>query len=103
MKYIFDETINIPLNGNQLTGELIIPEKSESIVLFSHGSGSSRLSPRNIHVAKILQQKGIATFLFDLLTVKEDHEYEMRFNIELLTDRLIYVTKYITQLEWMRN
>ena len=73
-----------------LKGNLCIPEKAIGIVIFSHGSSSSRLSPRNNYVARILQQKKLATLLFDLLTEEEDSIYENRFDIDLLTE-----TKYI--------
>lgn len=103
MKNSLKETIHIPVGEKELMGELSIPEKCTGLVLFSHGSGSSRLSPRNIHVAKILQTQGIATFLFDLLTPEEDAYYQTRFNITLLTERLVEATKYITEFEWMLN
>jgi putative phosphoribosyl transferase len=96
MTYRFDDVIQIPVNHEELTGELIMPGKATSLVIFSHGSGSSRFSSRNIFVAEELQRKNIGTFLFDLLTRQEDEQYENRFNIELLTERLIHVTKYIS-------
>ena len=71
-----------------------MPENARGLVIFSHGSGSSRLSPRNNYVANILNQKGLATLLLDLLTETEDESYETRFNIDLLTSRLIAVTKW---------
>lgn len=88
-------TVEIHLEDVILQGNLSIPEKARGIVLFSHGSGSSRLSPRNNFVAEVIQQKGLATLLFDLLTEKEDRVYENRFDIELLTERLITVTNWI--------
>ena len=60
--------IQIPIGDNELSGELIIPEDSRELVIFSHGSGSSRFSSRNNYVAKELHKKNISTFLFDLLT-----------------------------------
>ncbi|GAA4946279.1 hypothetical protein GCM10023314_19470 [Algibacter agarivorans] len=89
------KSISIPLKDVILLGEICIPQKAIGLVIFSHGSGSSRLSPRNKYVAKILQEKGLATLLFDLLTKEEDTVYENRFNIELLTKRLIEVTKWV--------
>ena len=74
-----------------------MPENAKGLVIFSHGSGSSRLSPRNNYVANILNQKGLATLLLDLLTETEDESYETRFNIDLLTSRLIAVTKWVQQ------
>jgi pimeloyl-ACP methyl ester carboxylesterase len=70
---------------------------SKGIVLFSHGSGSSRLSIRNNYVADLLLKDGFSSLLFDLLTTDEDTIYENRFNIDLLTDRLLKVT------EWSRK
>ena len=81
-----------------LDGELILPEDAQGIIIFSHGSGSSRHSPRNKQVASALHRKGLATLLFDLLTAEEDKIYENRFNIELLTDRLVSVTRWIGSL-----
>ena len=90
------EEIKVHGENFVLPGELEIPENSSSLVLFSHGSGSSRLSPRNQFVAKSLRSKGIGTFLFDLLGAKEDN-VQARFNIALLTDRLIFVTEWISK------
>lgn len=72
----------------------MIPKHAVGLVIFAHGSGSSRKSPRNRMVAEELNQAGHATLLFDLLTEEEDADYEMRFNIELLTQRLVEVAKY---------
>ncbi|MEW6314359.1 MAG: alpha/beta family hydrolase [Pseudomonadota bacterium] len=82
-------TVNIPADHAHLPGDLALPQVARGIVLFAHGSGSSRLSPRNTYVARVLNQAGIATLLFDLLTPAEDRDYEMRFDIELLTERLL--------------
>ncbi|HYB03958.1 MAG TPA: alpha/beta fold hydrolase, partial [Nitrososphaerales archaeon] len=71
--------------------------QTNKLVIFAHGSGSSRLSPRNRYVAQFLQNKGFATLLFDLLTEKEDQNYEMRFDIELLAKRLVDATNWISQ------
>ena len=87
--------VDIKLDGLVLKGNLSIPENATGMVIFSHGSGSSRLSPRNNYVAKILNEKGLATLLFDLLTVDEDRIYENRFNIDLITLRLIDVTQWV--------
>lgn len=97
MNYIFNGTIKINIGNIVLSGELIIPEKAESLILFSHGSGSSRFSPRNNFVAREFNQQKIGTFLFDLLTSEEDLDFNNRFNIELLTERLIAVTKFVNQ------
>ncbi len=87
--------VYIPLDGIFLRGMLCVPENATGIVVFSHGSGSSRLSPRNNYVAQILQKRGLATLLFDLLTEDEDRIYANRFNIDLLTVRLVDVTHWI--------
>lgn len=93
------EDIDIPLSSVTLKGELIVPKNALGIVVFSHGSGSSRFSPRNKLVAELIQQHGIGTFLFDLLTEEEDQNYENRFNIDLLTSRLIEATDWLMKNE----
>ncbi|MEB8344839.1 alpha/beta hydrolase [Flavobacteriaceae bacterium KMM 6898] len=92
---ITNNTLEIPVKNVILEGTLILPEDALGLVIFSHGSGSSRLSPRNNYVAEVLQKNGLGTLLFDLLTKKEDDIYETRFNIELLTQRLIEVTEWL--------
>ncbi|MER3374670.1 MAG: dienelactone hydrolase family protein [Allomuricauda sp.] len=87
-------TVHISLKDVVLEGFLDIPAEAKGLVLFSHGSGSGRLSPRNNYVANILQQKGMATLLFDLLTDSEDKVYENRFDIDKLTHRLIKTTQW---------
>jgi dienelactone hydrolase len=89
--------INIHLKHVTLKGDLIIPEGATGIVVFSHGSGSSRFSTRNKMVAELIQKEKIATLLFDLLTIEEDSDYENRFNVDLLASRLIETT------EWLMN
>src|SRR5512143_2419035 len=80
-------------NNVALHGDLAMPEGATRIVLFAHGSGSSRHSPRNRHVARVLQEGQIATFLMDLLSEKEelvdDRDAHLRFDIELLASRLV--------------
>jgi len=88
-------TVQIPAGNVALDGELIVPPSAKGVVLFAHGSGSSRLSPRNTFVAEVLQKRGIGTLLFDLLTHKEDEIYETRFNISLLTQRLVAATEWL--------
>jgi pimeloyl-ACP methyl ester carboxylesterase len=80
-----------------LEGDLAMPADARGIVLFAHGSGSSRLSPRNTYVARVLRDGGVGTLLFDLLTREEDTVYATRFDIELLTRRLIAATRWIAQ------
>lgn len=95
--------IDIPVDEFILKGNLTIPENANSLVIFSHGSGSSRFSKRNNFVARILNQSNIATFLTDLLTMEEDEIYENRFDIDLLTQRLIAVTIYASELPNLKN
>ena len=87
--------LDIPLSSVTLKGDLIIPENARGIVIFSHGSGSSRFSSRNRMVAELIQKQNIGTILFDLLTEEEDELYENRFNIDLLSDRLIETTQWL--------
>jgi putative phosphoribosyl transferase len=95
------EVINIPTGQVTLEGELIIPSKAKGIVLFAHGSGSSRFSPRNQFVAQFLRKNELATLLIDLLTAQEEKidlmTREIRFDIELLANRLIGITKWLLQ------
>jgi len=92
------EEVRIPVDNITLQGELIIPPKAKAIIIFSHGSGSSRFSRRNQQVAKYLQEKDFGTLLFDLLTEEEDENYYNRFNIDLLSKRLIGATEWIEKL-----
>lgn len=87
--------MKIPLKEVTLEGDIKIPEHAVGIVIFAHGSGSSRLSPRNKMVADELNQAGLATLLFDLLTQEEDEDPQARFDIELLAQRLIEVAQFI--------
>ena len=91
--------LDIPLASVTLKGDLIVPENATGIVIFSHGSGSSRFSSRNKMVAELIQQHHIGTFLFDLLTEEEDELNENRFNIDLLSDRLIATTQWFMDQE----
>jgi pimeloyl-ACP methyl ester carboxylesterase len=79
---------SIPSGHVELEGLLEVPASASGIVVFSHGSGSGRYSPRNRYVAQHLQNAGLGTLLVDLLTVDEDRDYETRFDIDLLTERL---------------
>jgi len=89
------EEVRIPIGGVVLPGELSIPADPHGVILFAHGSGSSRLSPRNRLVAEVLQDGHFATLLFDLLSEDEDHGPDARFDIELLTARLLKVRHWI--------
>ncbi|MBX9636053.1 MAG: dienelactone hydrolase family protein [Nitrosomonas sp.] len=88
-------TVKIPAGSVELSGELVLPPEASGVVLFAHGSGSSRFSPRNTYVANVLQQHGIGTLLFDLLTRAEDQDYAQRFDIDLLTQRLLAATDWL--------
>ena len=93
--------VRIPINHVELQGSLAIPELAQGIVLFAHGSGSSRHSPRNRYVAEILQNAGFATLLMDLLTSDEEHldsrTGALRFDIELLAKRLTAATWWLVE------
>jgi putative phosphoribosyl transferase len=101
------ESIAIPAGEVILAGNLQVPENARGLVLFVHGSGSSRLSPRNNYVARSLNQLGLATLLFDLLTAEEDKidEFtrEYRFDIPLLARRLNQVTAWVGQQSGLKN
>ena len=96
-----DELTGTASEAATLEGNLTIPKGAEGIVVFAHGSGSSRHSPRNQYVAKVLNDAGLATLLTDLLTSQEEEvdvvTREFRFNIELLAKRLIAVTDWLIQ------
>ena len=89
----------IPVGSTILEGNLVMPEKSSSIVIFAHGSGSSRLSPRNRYVAGVLQASGLSTLLFDLLSAEEESidsvTGELRFDIPFLSKRLNAATEWL--------
>src|SRR5213080_1782568 len=99
--------IQIPARRAVLSGNLNIPEGAAALVLFAHGSGSSRHSPRNQFVARTLNDAGLATLLFDLLTPEEEaadvRTREHRFNISLLAERLVQATKWAKQQEQTRD
>lgn len=80
--------VHIDSGAATMEGMLELPHAPSGVVLFAHGSGSSRLSPRNNHVAHLLCDAGIGTLLLDLLSPQEDRHYHNRFDISLLTDRL---------------
>jgi dienelactone hydrolase len=92
-----EQLVHIPADSVTLEGGLVLPGGAEAIVVFAHGSGSSRHSPRNKFVAEALQEEGLGTLLFDLLTREEDVLYANRFNIPLLTDRLKAATQWLGQ------
>lgn len=95
--------VEIKINDITLKGTIGIPPNAQGIIIFVHGSGSSRLSPRNRYVAENLQKNGFATLLFDLLTNYEDLEYMNRFNIDLLSKRLEFVTKWVQENQYTKD
>ncbi len=99
MKKENESLVKIPAGKIILEGNLNIPKNAKGIVLFAHGSGSSRFSPRNKYVADVLNKANIATLLIDLLTKEEekidDVTAHLRFDIDLLSERLIYATDWL--------
>ena len=91
--------VTVSVDGVHLEGELNVPNGATGIVLFAHGSGSSRHSPRNNFVADQVRARGTGTLLFDLLTEAEDRTYETRFDIPLLTERLVGATQWVNDRE----
>jgi putative phosphoribosyl transferase len=95
--------VEIPFESVQLQGDLVIPPGAQAIVLFAHGSGSSRHSARNRYVAQVLQQAALATLLFDLLTPEEEavdaRTGHLRFNIPFLAERLLAATDWVRRLK----
>ena len=93
--------VQIPAGSATLDGNLTTVDQTEAFVLFAHGSGSSRHSPRNQFVARTLNEAGLATLLFDLLTPEEEsvdlYTREHRFDISLLAERLVYATRWAKQ------
>jgi dienelactone hydrolase len=96
-----DLRVVIPADGAMLNGNLNIPAGARGLVLFAHGSGSSRGSPRNRYVASVLREGGLATLLMDLLTIHEEEidlrTGHLRFDIELLAQRLVATTDWLRQ------
>jgi putative phosphoribosyl transferase len=95
------EHVQIETGGGPIEGDLVVPERALGMVLFAHGSGSSRHSPRNRFVAESLQQRGLGTLLIDLLTVAEEQvdpdAVDRRFDINLLTIRLLMATEWLQE------
>jgi putative phosphoribosyl transferase len=87
--------VRIPVDGGaELVGDLVLPERAQGLVVFAHGSGSSRHSPRNRQVAAALGKRGLATLLLDLLTEEEELDRVNVFDIALLTERLVAATRW---------
>lgn len=97
MGFLRDEEILVDAGGVTVAGRLTVPGEPRGIVVFAHGSGSSRHSPRNRYVAQVLHSSGLATLLFDLLTAEEERNRANVFDIGLLAGRLVSVT------EWLRT
>jgi putative phosphoribosyl transferase len=96
-----DVSVSIPVDGAKLQGSLNIPPGARGLVLFAHGSGSSRHSPRNRYVASVLREGGLATLLMDLLTPDEEaidlRTRQLRFDIGLLAERLVAATDWLCE------
>jgi putative phosphoribosyl transferase len=90
-----DDPVPVTVQPDGLKGLLGVPEAAEGIVIFAHGSGSGRLSPRNNHVARGLREAGLATLLIDLLTAAEERDRANVFDIPLLASRLIGATGWV--------
>ena len=105
--HVQEYPVQIPLDGSILYGELAVPPGATGVVLFAHGSGSTRHSPRNHHVAQELTEGGLATLLFDLLTedegLEDERTRELRFEIGLLAERLVVATDWLAQHEAVRG
>lgn len=97
----------IPVKGKVLGGEFKLPADAEGLVIFAHGSGSSRHSPRNQYVARTLREAKLGTLLFDLLTAEEEeaeaYTRHLRFNIPFLADRLVEATRWALDVATTRE
>ncbi|HUI01044.1 MAG TPA: dienelactone hydrolase family protein [Nitrososphaerales archaeon] len=100
---LVEKEVDIDSFSAYLPGILTIPRGATSVVVFAHGSGSSRLSPRNAMVARALHEADIGTLLFDLLTEDEDTVYDNRFNIDLLAERLVGAAEWLERRKEITN
>jgi putative phosphoribosyl transferase len=104
---IDERLVRVPVGSITLEGNLTLPEGARGVVLFAHGSGSSRHSPRNRHVARMLNEAELATLLIDLLTSEEERidlrTAHLRFDIGLLAERLVAVTDWLAQYPGQRH
>lgn len=103
-----ETVIRIPTNGTSIEGNLTILHKATAIVIFAHGSGSSRFSPRNTHVTKEINEAGSSTLLIDLLTAEGEEKGDVvtaqfRFNIDLLAKRLVDTTEWLKKTSITKN
>ncbi|CAM05480.1 dienelactone hydrolase [Saccharopolyspora erythraea NRRL 2338] len=107
MAHLTAEPVEMRVATGTLNGDLVVPPAAEAVVLFAHGSGSSRHSPRNRAVAEALQNTGFATMLLDLLTTDEantdDRTQALRFDIDLLTDRVVTAVDWLEQRQATRG
>lgn len=103
----FSKTIDVIAGDKTLEGFVTIPENAEALVVFVHGSGSSRHSPRNQAVAKVFSDSGMATLLFDLLTAEEEiidlQTRELRFDIPMLSSRVVEVIRWLSDFDLTKN
>lgn len=104
---VYEKLVHVKIGDTSLEGNLTIPKGSEGVVLFAHGSGSSRHSPRNQYVAGVLQEAGLSTLLIDLLTVAEErvdaYTLHLRFDIGLLAQRLAGATDWLVKNQETRH
>lgn len=102
-----EHAVKVSVDKVVLEGNLIVPEGAQGIVLFAHGSGSGRQSPRNRHVAQVLRKAGLGTLLIDLLTAEEEvvdmQTMHLRFDIGLLAERLVGATRWLMQNPSTKN
>jgi dienelactone hydrolase len=107
MKVSDEHIVSVRAGDATLEGALVVPDGARGVVLFAHGSGSSRHSPRNVHVADELQAGGLGTLLLDLLTPTEEHvdlvTRELRFDIVLLAERLVGAIEWLSNQETTRT
>lgn len=92
---MYQTIVKLPLDNFYLEGDLSLPVRSQSLIIFSHGSGSSRTSPRNKMIAKELNKAGYGTLLFDLMGNHEKEEYAKRFDLDIITRRLASITLWL--------
>jgi putative phosphoribosyl transferase len=104
---IVEESVTIPVPDGQIGADLHVPEKAAGLVMFAHGSGSSRFSSRNRAVAQFLEERGFATLLQDLLTNQEEsvdiYTRQYRFDIDLLGRRVAFATDWVQKRDDLRG
>ncbi|HLE18663.1 MAG TPA: hypothetical protein VI728_10310, partial [Syntrophales bacterium] len=89
-----EQEVVIPVGASRIPGILGVPSRAKGLVVFAHGSGSGRLSPRNNYVASVLQEGGLSTLLVDLLEEAESLDRRKVFDIDLLADRLLAIARW---------